>query len=211
MDMSEFKENGYVVVPGVFSDKFIRTALARSDSLVSKNPDIPPDSINQFRMDFDSTDYSLVSNDSLIKLAKAFVGPNVALFWMRYFMCQPFTGRAVPWHQDGAGQTLEPLEYIYFWVALDNVAKKSGMIQVIPGSHDNPIFPLRDLPSEPYPIMARAIDPALVGELGATKDIRMAAGDVLIIHPNLVLGCQPNLSTDWRRGLSIRYIAPLPG
>jgi hypothetical protein len=36
--------------------------------------------------------------------------------------------------------------------------------------------------------------------------IELEPGDVSVHHPNIVHGSDPNTSSEWRRGLTIRYI-----
>lgn len=74
----------------------------------------------------------------VLDLVECIVGPNVIL-WSSHFICKdPEVGRATPWHEDTAywnGRLDRYDRIVTLWLALDDVDRGNGCMQVIPGSH----------------------------------------------------------------------------
>jgi hypothetical protein len=74
----------------------------------------------------------------LLDVVECIVGPDIVL-WSSHFICKdPVTGRATPWHEDSAywlGRLDRYDKIVTVWLALDDVDRANGCMQVIPGSH----------------------------------------------------------------------------
>lgn len=77
----------------------------------------------------------LVTDAQLTGIAVDIVGPNVRLYWNQAVIKPAETGASFAWHQDSGYGVLEPLEYLTFWIPLDDATLENGCIWVIPGSH----------------------------------------------------------------------------
>ena len=51
------------------------------------------------------------------------------------FCKPPFTGKAIPWHQDGQYWPIRPIATCSVWMALDDATPENGCMRFIPGSH----------------------------------------------------------------------------
>ena len=75
---------------------------------------------------------------SLLDVVERIVGPNIVL-WSSHFICKdPQVGRATPWHEDSAywmGRLDRYDRLVTVWLALDDVDRGNGCMEVIPGSH----------------------------------------------------------------------------
>lgn len=148
----------------------------------------------------------LVSDDRLLDVAEQFLGPDLGLFASHYIAKPPFTGKAVPWHQDGSYWPLDPMRVITFWLALDRSDEENGCMKVIPGTQHQ-----RLMSKDEYVAQTEenafdvAMDPASIDESEAVSLI-LEPGDISIHHPNVFHGSHTNTSPRWRRGLTIRYI-----
>ncbi len=148
----------------------------------------------------------LVSDDRLLDIAEQFLGPDLGLFASHYIAKQPFTGKAVPWHQDGSYWPLDPMEVITFWLAIDRSDEENGCMKVIPGTqHDNLLSVDEYIAQTDDNAFEIAMDPDSVDESKAVSFI-LNPGDISIHNPLITHGSHANKSPRWRRGLTIRYI-----
>ena len=70
------------------------------------------------------------------RVARAVIGPDVALYRATLFTKSAGGGTDLPWHQDGGdfwGLDRDP--ELQIWTALDNVPVESGCVEVVDGSH----------------------------------------------------------------------------
>lgn len=145
----------------------------------------------------------LVSDDRLLRLAEAFVGPDIALFASHYVNKPPRSGQPVLWHQDAAYWPLEPMEVVTLWLAVDHSTSANGCLRVIPGSHGEEVHTLRDRSDVANVLGSESSAP--VDETAAV-DLVLTPGDVEIHHPKLLHASGANRSRHRRCGLAIRYI-----
>jgi len=176
------------------------------DWLLKKNPDLRPEQLGHKLMTYDAFWVRLVSDDRLLDIAEQFLGPNLGLFASHYIAKPPYTGKAVPWHQDGSYWPLDPMEVITFWLAIDRSDEENGCMKVIPETQNK-----RLMSKDEYVAQTEenafdiAMDPSMIDESDAVNII-LNPGDISIHHPNVFHGSHVNESPRWRRGLTIRYI-----
>ncbi len=134
------------------------------------------------------------------------MGPDLGLFASHYIAKPPFTGKAVPWHQDGSYWPLDPMEVITFWLAIDRSDEENGCMKVIPGTQQDNLSALEDFVAQTEEnAFEIALDPDSVDESKAISMI-LNPGDISIHNPLITHGSHKNTSRRWRRGLTIRYI-----
>jgi ectoine hydroxylase-related dioxygenase (phytanoyl-CoA dioxygenase family) len=133
------------------------------------------------------------------------IGPNIIL-WGSQVFCKPaFTGRKVPWHQDGKYWPMRPLATVSVWMAIDDVTPENGCMRYIPGSHrrqqvyqhETNVSPLLVLPEQ---LRANEFD-----EGQATDDV-LPAGHFSLHDVYLIHGSEPNRSPHRRGGFVARYM-----
>src|SRR5687768_13409073 len=130
----QYEEQGYLAVPHVLDDALIQAASDHVEWLQRRHPELRPERLGHTLLPDDPFWLRLVSDDRLLDIAEAFIGPNIALFASHY-ICKPGTdGLPVLWHQDGAYWPLEPMEVVTLWLAVADSTRGNGCMRVIPGS-----------------------------------------------------------------------------
>lgn len=202
--LSRFDSEGYVVVRGVLDAGLIAEAQSHVQWLLQNNPGTRPEQLHHWLAVDDPFWYRLVSDDRLLDVAQAFIGPNIALFSTHYICKPPKTGQAVLWHQDGSYWPLEPMRVVTLWLAVTESTPANGCMRVIPRTHTLDLQAMQER-SDVENVLGSAIDTRFVDETQAV-DVILAPGDVSIHHPNIVHGSEANQSANWRMGLTLRYI-----
>lgn len=199
-----FEKNGYLILKGVISPERATAHAKHLHVLREKFGDMPADEINSHLLQDDSDWYEMISDPALLDIAQFFLGKDIAHFYSRYFAKKPCSGREVPWHQDGAYYTLEPIKLCTLWLSLTKSTPENGGLRVLPGSHKFQLHNIKPTDDESS-ILKRLMNTANIDLSGAT-DLITEPGDVVMIHPHLLHSSGKNFSHEWRIGLAIRYI-----
>ena len=200
----QYERDGYVVVRNAIDAELVEEGRAHIAWLLAKHPDLRPEQLGHTLVKDDPFWVRLVGDDRLLDIAEQFVGPNIALFASHYIAKPPYEGQPVLWHQDGSYWPLEPMAVVTLWLALDESTPANGCMRVIPGTHTMNLQAV-ERRNDVANVLSSGMDTALVDEAQAV-DVVLEAGDVSIHHPNIIHGSEPNTSSTWRRGLTIRYI-----
>lgn len=197
-----YDTDGHLAFRHVIDSDLIAEASDHVDWLMQRHPDLGGENLHHKLVASDPFWVRLISDDRLLDVAELFVGHDIALFASHYISKPPFSGKAVPWHQDGAYWPLEPMEVVTLWLAVDESTPENGCVRVIPGSHQQQLHELRQV-----------TDPSVFGSESAVEvdesqavDLILAPGDVEVHHPNILHGSNANTSPKRRCGLTIRYI-----
>ncbi len=200
----EYHQEGYTVVREVVDGDLLNEAQEHLNWLAKKHPDVRGENLHHELMAKDPFWVRLVSDDRLLDVAEAVIGPNIALFASHYISKPPKDGRPVLWHQDGSYWPLEPMDVMTLWLATDDSTPENGCMRVIPGTQNVPLQRMKQDASSDN-VLQSCIDESFVDEAKAV-DVVLKAGDVSIHHPNLIHGSGPNHSDKRRGGLTIRYV-----
>jgi phytanoyl-CoA hydroxylase len=201
--LEQYDRDGYVVFRNVLDQGLIGEAQDHVTWLQQRHPDVRPEHLGHQYVKDDPFWVRLVSDERLLDVAELFVGPNIALFASHY-ICKPaFSGLPVLWHQDGVQWPLEPMDVVTCWLAVDRSTTENGCLRVIPGSHRDDFYSLKDNDDVESVLIARS--DIQVDESKAV-DLVLEPGDVEIHHPNILHGSDANTSAHRRSGLTIRYI-----
>lgn len=199
-----YDREGYVIVRNVIDADLVRETDAFVDWLLKKHPDTRPEQLHSYLMRDEPFLLRLVSDERLLHVAAAFIGPNIALYGAHFICKPPRDGKAVAWHQDGAYWPLEPMEVTTLWLAVTPSTPENGCLRILPGTEKLDLQE-RDARHQVEGAMLSGMDQSLVDESRAV-DLILQPGDVSVHNPNLVHGSNANTSDQWRRGLTIRYI-----
>lgn len=202
--VSQYDEDGYVVLRDVLDADLVAEAAAHLDWLQQQHSTVRPEQFGHWMVKDDPFWIRLVGDDRLLDVAERFVGPDIALFASHYLTKPPGDGQPVLWHQDGSFWPLDPMEVVTLWLAVDHSDRDNGCMRVVPGTHRLSLQELQPN-RESDNVLDAEIDPALVDESLAV-DLELAPGDVSVHHPNIIHGSGPNTSDRRRCGLTIRYI-----
>jgi len=203
--VARYRREGYAVFPRVLDADLIAEASAHVEWLQQKHPNLRPEHLHHTLMWDDPFWLRLISDDRLLDVVEAFLGPDIALFASHYICKPPGEGLPVLWHQDGSYWPLAPMDVITVWLAIDDVDAENGCMRVIPGSHQTREVWQHHRSDERPNVLSSELDAAAVDEARAI-DVIVPAGGVSVHDPFLIHGSNANTSTRRRCGLTIRYI-----
>lgn len=215
-DVEAYRREGFLLVRGLFSgaeveglrEHFMALRAAGSYPGDTAGVDIGsadplkryPRMIHMHRWDERSRRWML--DPRLDAVMTALLGRSpLAVQTMLYFKPPGARGQAL--HQDQFYLRAQPGTCLAAWLALDDTDEENGCLEVVPGSHALPV-----LCTEKADTRVSFTDVTVaVPEAAEVRPVRMAAGDVLFFHGQLIHGSYPNRSeTRFRRALIGHYI-----
>ena len=214
--IKRYKEDGYVVVPSLFSPaeiEFIRSHymalnaaghgfagddpfLLGDDDPLKKYPRI----IHPHRFDQFSLDWLL--DDRLRQWTTALLGAEpYAAQTMFYF--KPPTARGQALHQDQTPLRVHPGTCLAAWMAIDDCDEENGCLQIVPRTQDLP----RLCPIEADLSQSFSASTVPLPSGSEALPVIMKAGDVVFFNGQVIHGSYPNTSaTRFRRALIAHYV-----
>lgn len=216
-----YHERGYLIVENLLSKEHIRSLRVRIQDIADgRAPDYPPVDIEfeprhgdeQPRVvrkinrcaENDPLFLSHAKNEQILDIVESLIGPDIKLFGSQCFM-KPPGGVEKPYHQDSAYFTVEPMDLVTCWTALDDVTLDNGCMWVIPGSHRQGLVDH----SQPWQLDGRVdkqVPDALI-ESDLETPIIMPAGSCSFHHSLVLHRSRPNHSDRPRRGLAVHYMS----
>lgn len=196
--------NDGVIIPGsAFPDDVrdaMQTDLERFLAEYQGDADFVPDVIRH-----DETWLKYASRPEILEPLKQIMGEDVILWSSALFSKAEVGGKSTPWHQDGEYWPIRPLETVTAWIAIDDVDRDNGCLQVIPGSHNQ------------RQLMPHHVDDSGEGvlALGLTEEqwhtaeplaLELKAGQFSLHDVYMVHGADANNSGRRRAGLVFRYM-----
>ncbi|HIP27047.1 MAG TPA: phytanoyl-CoA dioxygenase family protein [Campylobacterales bacterium] len=167
MEMNEeykkqFKENGFVILKNVFSEKKLKEIRSLQEEIIDytdKNLEDPflPWSMphrNDQGVLYDLYQrhpefQEMAKNERILDCLEVVLGKDIYLYDNSLIYKPKGKKNAVAWHQDFISRPSEPLKIIV-WMALDNVSKENGTVQVIPASHKQGHLPWHRVEGETH-------------------------------------------------------------
>ena len=211
-----YQNNGYVVVPGLFStaetDRYRQHYMTlrrfpREGDTAGVLTNIEKDTNQQYpRMihmhRWDDISLRWMLDDRLNQIMTALIGREpYAVQTMLYY--KPAGARGQALHQDQFYLKVKPGTCMAAWMALDDCDEANGCLQVVPGSHTWDV--LCTQPADTKISFTDVTVPLPEGQ--EVRPAVMKAGDVLFFNGSLVHGSYPNTTTDrFRRALIGHYI-----
>jgi phytanoyl-CoA hydroxylase len=214
-----YTENGYVLVPGIFSHDEAATLRAEAHALADRlqqgrNIDATWASVRApeaaekktvilhcHDVQFHSAAFArMLVDERFTACAASVIGPNVQLHHTKMFIKPPERGSPFPMHQDWPYFPHEKHSMIAAVVHLDDAPVEKGCLRVVPGSHK--LGPLRpdherdhSLSPQRYPIES------------ATPCVARA-GDVLLFSYLTIHGSGVNVSNEARTTILVQMRDP---
>ncbi len=216
---TQFDQDGYVVVPGLFSHEeaeFLKnyyTSMREAgnvpgdpfkyptpEDMVTDPLQLYPRMLQMHRWDEVSLNWLLDARLNTVMTGLLGREP-FAVQTMIYFKPPKARGQAL--HQDNYYLRVQPGTCCAAWMALEEIDEENGCLQVVPGSHTWPI-----LCTVPADIKQSFTDITVpIPKDVPVVPVRMQAGDVLFFNGQLVHGSLPNTSTSrFRRSLIGHYV-----
>lgn len=217
-DVQAFQERGYLVAPGLLRpdevallcDTFM--AMQASGPIPGCFAPVPaaeangdplklyPRMMHPHRVSDIARRYLLDERIGAI-LHALFGEEPLAAQSMLYF--KPAGARGQALHQDNFYLKVEPGTCIAAWMALDQIDRENGGLEVVPGTHAMDIF----CPEEADLDVSFTRDYVPVPEGLEAVPVDMNPGDVLFFNGSLVHGSGPNRTTDrFRRSFIGHYV-----
>jgi phytanoyl-CoA hydroxylase len=219
-ELTAYREDGFIVIPEVFSTSEINELRAVTDQLVRRAAQV---SANDEVYDLEDSHSPLEPrvrrlktphlhhaayagasrHPTIVSILKDLWG-SVRFDTGKLNMKSAGFGAPVEWHQDWAFYPHTNDDLAAVGIMLDDVNEDNGPMLVIPGSHRGPICDHHGSDGR----FCGAIDPAANG-LDLTRAVPCLgkAGSITVHHARLVHGSATNLSGKERRFLLFQYRA----
>ncbi|OPA75187.1 phytanoyl-CoA dioxygenase [Paenibacillus selenitireducens] len=214
-DVDFYKENGYLLVKGVFNQQEVeemreaveriiqRAAKSKADANAAWQGDfLPPEQLKKLVLKgfhdvhyHDAAFMQAIVHPNMRNILSQIIGPNVQLHHSKMLVKPPENGAAFPMHQDYPYFPHANHTMLAASVHLDYADEENGCLRVIPGSHKEGSLPHVGsyyLNHKEYP----------------TKDGTPCiadAGDVLFFNYLTIHGSDPNRSSRTRRNVLFQY------
>lgn len=143
----------------------------------------------------------LLYNERILDIVEDLIGPNIQLLHDQALFKPARDGGAVTWHQDNGYWKCRPASLVSCWLTFDDVDKKNGAMQVIPGSHLTPVWHEK---SEQAGALLEISD---VDESTAVA-LDLPAGGCMFHHCQTLHYTAPNTTDRQRRALAMHFMPP---
>lgn len=219
MKLTDFHDQGYVIVPGMLSaeevdllrDEFMRLhaggPIPRHFMPSPQEPGTPYDVLRDYPRvmhphQINDVALRYLLDNRIAAVLRELLGEEpIAAQSMFYFKPPGARGQAL--HQDNFYLRVEPGTCVAAWIAIDRVDRANGGLEVVPGTHLMDLFCPED--ADTSVSFTREYVPPPPG-LGRVP-VDMAPGDVLFFNGSLVHGSEPNTTTDrFRRSFICHYV-----
>lgn len=216
---TSYAQNGYVVLPGVFSEEEIAPVSDEVDRLTNGRADYvpahdlvwepgsnPPRLRNAFRLHLYSEFFlNVARKKALVEAVGAILGHPLRLYGAQLFAKPAGVGTEVPAHQDMPYWPFAPYEMLTAWIALDDSTVENGCVRMVAGSHQ-----LGLLPHQASGILGNSLGLREHPEVRALPEhvIEVKRGSCVLHHCLTVHRSEPNTSPQPRRGLTYVYMSP---
>lgn len=216
IDLNTYHEQGFVIVPGLFSAEEAASlrehymALAaegrgffeREQQAADENDPLKkyPRMVHMHRWDGISLEFML--DERIRHCLTTLLGEEpYAVQTMLYFKPPGARGQAL--HQDQAPLKVQPGTCMAAWLALDRCDEDNGCLQLVPGTQNLPL--LCSVEADTSQSFTSSTVP-LAGDMQPIPAI-MEPGDMLFFNGQVIHGSFPNSTTDrFRRSLIGHYI-----
>ena len=160
----------------------------------------------------------LVRHPIILNAVEAVIGPDIVLWESDWSVKRARTGDYVPWHQDSPYWNLSTDDVVSVWLAIGDVSRENGAMEVVPGSHQDGQIGEVDADGklfDAYTGGQRTTDPdcmfpfAHLDESYAANavPVELRAGEFSIHSVHLVHGGGPNPADEDRVGFAMRFIS----
>lgn len=214
--VQDFDDNGFVVVPDLFTDAELTAAQVAVDQAVANRTSEDTRTLadkNRYERSFiqcmrlweDHTDVrDFTFHPGLCQAAAELLHVPSVRLWQDQALYKEPGGEATTAHQDQTFWPIGRAPLISAWIPFDGSRLESGAMAYVPGSHKAGRLKVVDITheSEPYDILN---DPALNG--AQPKWVEAPKGSVVFHHGLTVHLAAANTTSDVRRVMTMVYFA----
>ncbi len=144
----------------------------------------------------------LLYSDKLLDIIESVIGPNILLFEDQALWKPAFTGGRVFWHQDNAYWCCTPANLVSCWLTLDNAVRENGAMQVIPGSH---LQPLQHTAAAEHGVLLKS---QVSDDDARAIVVELPAGGCMLHHCRTLHSTAPNSTRHQRRAYAMHFMTP---
>lgn len=149
----------------------------------------------------------LASHPKVLDAVEDVLGPNLMVWGSSLFIKEPGGGTYVSWHQDSTYWGLSKPNVLTAWIALSPATVESGCMKMVPGTHKWDQLAHVDTLDEKN-LLTRGQEVAVEVNDADGVMVELMPGQMSLHDVRIVHGSDPNLSTDRRIGVAVRYITP---
>ncbi|KAJ0171956.1 hypothetical protein K1T71_012719 [Dendrolimus kikuchii] len=200
-----FKHRFAQICNGLTKDYY---AQIIKDSVLMAKTQKPEEYVNKLQdILYDDVFSQYSENPRLLHVVSQLLGDDITGMHSMFINKPPGTDRHPP-HQDMYYFPFRPADKIVgTWTAVDHVSLDNGCLYVVPGSHKaNILYPhVNQLIS--IVLYHGILDEETVAPEERRVHLEMSPGDTVFLHPMLVHGSGPNITTNYRKAISVHYAA----
>ena len=152
--------------------------------------------------------HEIGTHPAILDAVEGVLGPDIMLYSVEFLIKEPRTKAVVTMHQDltywGMGE-IDGLTTA--WLALSPATRESGCMDVVRGSHKNPILPHEDT-FDGDNLLSRGQEIKVDVAEEDKVALALQPGEISLHHGLTIHGSGPNVSDDRRIGVVLRYLIP---
>ena len=143
----------------------------------------------------------------VVDIVEGMFGEEASGIQSGFFFTRP-GAKGFCWHQDNIYVESKPGDFVLAWTALCDMRPENGCLVVFPGTHLEPILPVRDAPITEGPARDEgAYDgESIVPERYTAHDVVIPKGSTVFLHGHMVHGSHDNRSDGFRCAMFHSYI-----
>lgn len=220
-ELKQYKEDGYCVVRGFFSQKDVGEIAAavgafiesESAKLTGRDINFTDGQVNSIHALVGSSDgffSNLLNGEKAKNFAAVFLEDGAVPRASELFAKPAKVGLPSPWHQDNAYWCVDNANGLTIWIALDECDESNGCLTYFKGTHKIGLVPHKPsfAPGSSQMIEDEGLLTRYAKERVAPS---LKPGDVLVHHCLILHGSSANKSGKPRRGLTLQYIGKKSG
>lgn len=150
----------------------------------------------------------LATHPTVLNAVESILGPDLMIWGAEFFIKEAKSDSVVSMHQDltywGFGETSDQ---VTAWIALTPSTVESGCMDLVYGSHKNPILPHTDTHADNN-LLSRGQEINVDVSDSDRTHVILQPGQMSLHHGLAIHGSQPNRSEQRRIGFAIRYVNP---
>lgn len=207
-----FQRDGAVVINGIFGNEELERYRSAAEEFSLKRRDGEPRYSPFIHIQRERPEYAtLVRDKRLVQYVELLLGSSAEMIQAMFYYKAPghlgFTK-----HQDNYYCEVKPPEaMVVAWVAIDDADEENGCLYVYPGSHREPILPVRDLVDPGVGKQSNSFNErdreSIMPRAYPSSIMPVTAGGVGFMHCHLVHESGTNLSESrFRRSVVMDYI-----
>ena len=206
-EVEDYQDKGYLLYRDqLLSDKELDELAAIYDEHRAARPDKRGDEFDTPHFE-DQRLMAFLLAPPVLDLVECVLGPSF-LLWSSHFICkEPRVGRATPWHRDAdywSGRADRYDQIVTVWLALDDVDRANGCMQVIPRSHLMTDFAgYRPVDRDTNTFSSEIVDL----DTSTAVAFELRRGQCSLHDARMAHGAEPNSSPRRRLGYTMRYIS----